>query len=173
MCVILHTYLYFLNVLPAINFVILIILFHAFRKKIFLREDLGIHPTSLWFIQRSKQLNEWQSCRSNVSAGNSEDKALPQGRLEPYLQAYATLPDCPPFLHIIIQTTQERKRKRRWKKREKNPESWWYTLQPTQFLAHKNSIYWAQRSGDTKSLVQSHTASRKESDMTERLNTHS
>ena len=81
--------------------------------KKFLREDLGIHPTSLWFIQRSKQLNEWQSCRPNVSAGNSEDKALPQGRLEPYLQAYATLPDRSPFLHIIIQTMQERKRKRR------------------------------------------------------------
>ena len=93
------------DVLPTINFVILVILLYAFRKKIFLREDLCIHPTSLWFIQRSKQLNEWQSCRSNVSAGNSEDKALPEGRLEPYLQANATLPDRAPFLQIIIQTT--------------------------------------------------------------------
>ena len=38
---------------------------------------------------------------------------------------------------------------------------------PTQFLVHKNSTYRAQRSGDTKSLVQSHIASCKELDTTE------
>ena len=54
--------------------------------------------------------------------------------------------------------------------KEKKPESWWYTLQPTQFS--KTPFPRALRIGETefgpKPLSES-----KESDTTERLNSHS